>query len=94
MDVLIKGLELPTEGRISLSIYPNGIVVNHSTLKAEKNRTTAVEVPPHGDLIERSELIKEIEEMLSNPNIMIGIDSIMNKIKNAPTVFPASEETD
>ena len=61
MDLLIKGLELPTEERISLSIYPNGIVVNHSTLKPEKTRTTAIELRPHGDLIERDRAIDEME---------------------------------
>lgn len=55
-DILIKGLELPTEERISLSIYPNGIVVNHSTLKIEKNRTTAIELPHHGRLVDEEDL--------------------------------------
>lgn len=88
-DILIKNMELPTEERIQLSIYPDGTVVNHSTFKVEKNRTTAIELPEHGRLIDADVIGNRLREqhVFSMPTTC-KIDSI---IKNAPTVLEATE---
>lgn len=88
-DLLIKGLELPTEERISLSIYPNGIVVNHSTLKVEKNRTTAIELPSHGRLIDLDAYLKAYENMSDWEEYRV--EEIEEYFKNAPVVVKASK---
>lgn len=86
-DILIKGLELPTEERISLSIYPNGIVVNHSTLKVEKSRTKAIELPPHGRLIDADKVKKKQKHSYNEfcENVVSVFD-----IDHAPTILEAS----
>lgn len=98
MDVLIKNIELPTEERIQLSIYPNGIVVNHSTLKVEKNRTTAIELPPHGDLIERSPLVQKIKDEWQKIHEETGCDvkgifwnKLVEIIESSEVVLEASK---
>lgn len=54
MSVLIKGMEMPQEGRLTLQISADGAVyvVNRCNITAETYTTKAVPVPPHGRLID------------------------------------------
>lgn len=48
MDILIKNMEMPKEGRLTLQISANGAVyvVNSCSITAETYTTDAVPVPP------------------------------------------------
>lgn len=65
-DILIKGMEMPSEGRIiNLTICSDGSVINNlpdaggkmSSYRSE--RVKAVALPSHGDLIDRG-LVQEV----------------------------------
>ena len=63
MDILIKGMEMPSEGRIiNLTICSDGSVINNlpdaggkmSSYRSE--RVKAAALPSHGDLVEISKV--------------------------------------
>lgn len=102
MDILIPNLELPLEERIQLSIYPNGVVVNHSTLDVN-NRRKAVELPPHEHLTEKSAFWNMLHEICVKCNdsgdinrypnrcIWCKIKEAYEKVYQTPTVLEATE---
>lgn len=90
MDILIPNLELPLEERIQLSIYPNGVVVNHSTLKIGKTRTTAIELLPHGDLKDANIILQWLNLKADNQE-PVTVGEIIDFIEKQPTVLEASE---
>ena len=52
MSILIKGMEMPTNGELlCINIYPDGKVCIDLDLEC-KQIATAVELPPHGRLID------------------------------------------
>ena len=80
MSVLINGMEMPTEKNgVVLIIYPNGTVLVEPTFaKRHEGRKEfkAVEIPPHGRLIDADALIHDIRLEL------LGIE--MNGLKGTP----------
>lgn len=61
MSILIKGMDMPNDRPIIISIFPNGRV---DTMEAKyfDSVLSAVEVPtPHGDLIDRDKLLSDID---------------------------------
>ena len=53
MSILIRGMEMPTEGYRSYNIYADGRV---ETYYGDKRVSVAVNVPPHGRLIDADAL--------------------------------------
>lgn len=95
-DVLIKNIEMPKEGRLTLQISADGAVyvVNSCRITAETYTTDAVPIPPHGRLIDADALNYT---MLYKENWMRGTGveapAVWKKdIEDAPTIIPASEE--
>lgn len=91
MDILIPNLELPLEERIQLSIYPNGLVVNHSTLDAN-NKRKAVALPSHGRLIDADEFkasihMNHLGEFATNRDVQV----LYKLLNNAETIVEATE---
>lgn len=88
MDILIPNLELPLEERIQLSIYPNGLVVNHSTLDVN-NMRKAVALPEHGRLCDLDSLIEH--ETYNIEQALFDSDEVLEDLKNAPVIVEATE---
>lgn len=94
MSILIKGMEMPEDGEmLCIDIYPDGKVSINLDLACAKI-AQAVELPPHGDLIDRRDL--------KNKKITIDYDEwdntfedgllfVADLIDNAPTIIPAEE---
>ena len=62
MSVLIKGMKMPKEQPMRIVLNPNGqLFVDHGTRFTEYE---AVELPPHGELIERDKLIADAKAEL------------------------------
>jgi hypothetical protein len=84
MSVLIKGMEMPKNGHITITISDNGEVVCNSEVIGGKYQYRsygrvgrAIPVPPHGALIDRDAL----------PTSRVEWEDIVN----APTIIPAEE---
>ena len=75
-DILIRGMELPKNEPLRIVLNPNGqLFVDHGVTFTEYE---AVELPEHGDLIDRDALPKERVEW--------------EDIVNAPVVIPSNKE--
>ena len=97
MDILIKNIEIPKEGRLVLAICPDGVVYKYFGDKNRKGgyridsaqeylaKSPAIELPPHGELIQRDNLLDFIEQ---NEDVNIG--TIYDVIQDAPTIIEAS----
>ena len=101
MSVLIRGMEMPTEGTV-IAIYKlNGkfYASVHGT-----ELCPIVPVPPHGDLIDRGALSKSLDRLCdrvcpyskAQRKVMCGAcplgDAFTVVEDDAPTIIPASEE--
>lgn len=62
MSILIKELKMPEDGEfLDLVITADGVVRAYD--QEDKKITEAVELPAHGDLIEKDHLFKKAEEL-------------------------------
>lgn len=92
-DILIRGMEMPTKknGAI-LIIYPNGKCAFEDGQQYE-----AVELPEHGDLIDRSELqntVMQVITKLPTDNIAAiwHLDLVNALLRGATVIVPAERE--
>ncbi len=89
MSVLIKGIDLPKEGNwITIRIEPDGSCdkPNWQGDCTLLKGVQAIEIPPHGDLIDRDEQIERAWRL--NLSTRELIDTML---KSAPTIIPAEE---
>ena len=98
MDVLIKNIEMPKE-RIMLEIFPNGRVLeinphNNARIPTEAE---AIELLPHGDLIDRKELTERLQDFVKwcKDGRKQGAEFVLDcPLPNAPVVVEANNGTD
>lgn len=63
MSLLIKGMDMPKNGEmLCINIYPDGKVSRNLDLACAKI-AQAVELPPHGRLIDIDETVAQLQEM-------------------------------
>lgn len=95
MSVLIQGMEMPTKENAVILITPSGDVWMIGAMPNEDThlvKAKAIPVPPHGDLIERKELLKHDNqhyEYLSDEFYVTVRD-----IERIPTIIPADKEVE
>lgn len=96
-DIVIKGIELPKEGKISISITSDGNAYLGIEPAYSQKKFETVVLPPHGKLISTDVLQRELYKLLYSPQISrmnqdevveYIIDDIVDK---ASTVLGASE---
>ena len=92
MSILIKGMEMPTGERpVHIEIHRDGTVLQWKFGESDEIIGTAVEVPPHGDLIDRDEL-KENGELVNENIGLYSFQGIsMESINNARTIIKAEQ---
>ena len=79
-DILIRGISMPKNEPLRITLYPNGqALVDRGVYYDEFE---AVELPPHGDLIDRDDLL------LPAP-IEDEYKRVHEIVRNAPVVIPA-----
>ena len=82
MSIIIKGVKKPNNGyTMGILLYPNGdafILSNEIPVKICK----AIELPPHGDLIDRDAFLVEHQ------------DDYTDYIRDAPVIIPREERTE
>jgi hypothetical protein len=101
MGVYIKGMEMPKDGFITITVTSDGRVVGNSKKENGKfeyldneDIAKAVPVPPHGRLIDADALIEKCEEMADKEdgNQLVALVLLRWFLEqNAPTVIPAEE---
>lgn len=88
-EIVIKGMALPKQGMKRLILLPDGEVreiCGDEAVMATDAR--AIELPPHGDLIDRSKLsVIPITDYKLEGHLVVEIEDI----ENAPTVLEASK---
>lgn len=91
-EILIKDIEIPKKGNVGILIYADGSVEVCGKGALSKPiygtpTTKAIEVPPHGDLIERDELpLNHITDYNLEGHSVVDIEDVLN----APTVLEAT----
>lgn len=103
MSVYIQDMEMPKEMR-TLTIFPNGYVAVYNSFDTFINETKAIQIPPHGRLIDADELMKTLRItgmdcekcVWSNHTAFCTrgpyfIDACC-AIECAPTIIPADKE--
>ena len=100
MSILINGMEMPKDGEhpIWIALHSDGTVEYNVNKGDGWQMTTAVPVPPHGDLIDRNTLSKRIKEETINQAefyadrrhpVVLAYGDCYSKVQNAPTIIPA-----
>lgn len=88
-EILIKNMEIPKQGWKRLILLPDGEVreiCGDEAVRATDAR--AVELPEHGDLIDRSKLsVIPITDYKLEGHLVVEIEDI----ENAPTILEASK---
>ena len=99
-DLLIKGMDLPKEGRVSLiAVFSDGDVkyIDRETFLSFRLPQKAIEVPTHGDLIERSSVYKVLDDRVAlykevgDEYNACNIACIEGDIVAIPTIIEASK---
>lgn len=88
-EILIKGLELPKDGFTRMMLWSDGgVAIEVSPNNYEQLDDNAIELQPHGDLIDRSLALGACHEMARS----LDMEGAFEVIENAPTVIEASKE--
>lgn len=98
MSILIRGMEMPTSCATCKLFGEYGCpligTVTYALTRGKRHKDCPlVSVPPHGRLINADALgITDFEIVMCNGDYKELAKMILEKIENAPTVIPASEE--
>ena len=96
MSIIIHGMKLPKEGRITIEIGSDGAVysVTKKDIWGEKYEIDfpAYEIPPHGDLIDRDELKGIIGKFSLSWEYGDGVSDCWDALIEAPTIIEAEVE--
>lgn len=94
MSVVIRGMEMPKDRGVFVCVLPDGTAI----IQGDKLvQTSAVEVEPHGRLIDADELAKEIQSLqkyrfsIEDPEIFVSRRAVMQAISDNPTVIEVEE---
>lgn len=86
MSILVKGIEMPTDGNGIFIDWQGNVSMIGNEIK-DVPTAHAVEVPPHGDLIDRDVLLQRaVPHGWSTPKWVSDI-----VINDAPTIISAEE---
>lgn len=88
MSILIKNMNIPKDEPLLVKINPDGTV--STTARNNYKKYDAVELPPHGDLIDYNFCLKNYELLQDddgNPVYAVR----MRDINAAPTIIEAEE---
>ena len=91
-EILIKNMEMPKQGWKRLILLPDGEVreiCGDEAVRATDAR--AIELPPHGDLIDRSKLVLHgrVDDFGDLQEMNDYYDA--TEVMNAPTILEASK---
>ena len=95
MDILVKGMEMPTGcSPLTLKVWPDG-QVEIIDADEEWKASEVIPVPPHGRLIDADVLTRSQGFhgfIYENGLAYVEVGEVVDLINAAPTVISASEE--
>ena len=88
MDILIKNMEMPKEGGLVIEITKHGQVAQlFKDGSLLRKGIKAIELPPHGDLKDETDIIHRIEK-IADADLA---QDIIGEILASPTIVEATE---
>ena len=95
MSIIVKGMKMPKEGRLLVSIHSDGCVYQSVyDMGFEKvNQAVATELPPHGRIIDADALHYSRIRMCHEDGTVGGYNAVVMsaEIKDAPTIIDVEE---
>ena len=92
-EILIKGMDLPKEGRVSLiAVFSNGDVkyIDSETFSSFYLPQKAIEVPTHGRLGDLDLVEEWMRKKHKDNDCPFDIDAFLFALRKIPTVLEAS----
>ena len=99
MSILIKGMEMPKQGRVTLQIGADGAVyvVDKCEITAEKYEKNfeVFEIPPHGKLIDADAVERNLVKMQMAQKGVVGhgIRKSRAVVRDMATIIPADNDS-
>ena len=93
MNILIKNIEMPKDGPLYLILTDDGLVSEKFGAMYHDVDALWRKVPPHGDLIDRDELLRDIKERSEVGSLDYkDPTAVVTMILSARTVLEATNE--
>ena len=90
MSLILKGIDLPTERLMHIDIGADGTVWVDQGSEWEKHEGGAVQIPPHGDLIDRKRLGSALNKRWNvNSDHDFADKEVWRALEEAPAVIGA-----
>lgn len=102
-DVIIRGMEMPTEQRMEVLIFKNGFVAYYDVYGHYIGQAKAVPLPEgHGRLVDKAAFEADVRKRYchgcNNSNGLkcraCWVDDMLGEVEDAPTIVPAEGGTD
>ena len=95
MSVLIKGIGMPKEDTILIVLSPNGAAYIEAEEEPFPYKTTAIELPPHGRMIDIDALIDYFLEWY-DPDAKLTVYEVLDHVRAegdcvVPVIIPAEK---
>ena len=89
-DILIRGMELPKNEPLRIVLNPNGqLFVDHGVTFTEYE---AVELPEHGDLIDRDAVFNGEADIISSDGYYAEFGFSRDMLRCMPAIVPSNKE--
>ena len=91
MSLILEGVDLPKgDEKLKIEIEPDGTVWVDQGSEWEKREGAAVQIPPHGDLIDRKRLGRELNKRWNvNSDHDFADKEVWRALEEAPAVIGA-----
>ena len=92
MSFIVKGIDLPTKGRIRIEIYTDGSIFEDKGVEWQAYpQGTAIQIPKgHGRIADVGGVRKELNEMLvEGETFVTAVEFAKLTIDDAPTILEA-----
>lgn len=94
MSILIKGIDLPKDHWVKLTVCHDGTAMVWDGIEGIYNEFPVVELPPHGDLIDRGTFDERVREAVGladedfSDDFKDGVSATLDLLKRHPVIVP------
>jgi hypothetical protein len=95
-DILIRGMEMPTDSPVYLTVCPSGGVYVHTYERGYgalvKSQCRVIELPEHGDLIDKQAVFKALSEKFKSSDGFVSWTDAIDIVLRAQEIAPSNKE--